>query len=233
MKYYDTTSTGKNVIAVYVQKTENHHLPVHLNGDITQSYIRLNTGDHKLSQNELRNYLSSYTKNHQDSKIIPNTSLGELNLATLQKYRQYIKNYNPSSPLLALDDIEFLRKINGYAKDIESGKEGLTYAGLLTFGKLYIIRSLLPQYFLDYKEKDNSERYSKRITCDDIEDGNLFEFYLAISPILFDFAKNRHFALHNSKRTEENQITESLREAFINMLTHSDYFNNSVSLLIE
>ena len=77
----------KNVIAVYVQKAENNHIPVHLNGDITNSYIRLNTGDHKLSSAELKNFLSSYTKINEDSKIIPNTSLAELHLPTLEKFR--------------------------------------------------------------------------------------------------------------------------------------------------
>ena len=232
VKYDEGIFAEKKVIAVYVQKAENHHIPVHLNGDVRQSYIRLNTGDHKLSSVELKNYLSSYTKNNQDGKIIKHTGLNDINLSTLQKYRQYVKNYNASSPLLAMTDIELLEKINAYGKDLETGILGLTYAGLLMFGKLHIIRSLLPHYFLDFQEKENEGRFDIRLTCDDIEEGNLFEFYLKIAPMLSDIAKNRHFALNHLTRTEENQITESLREALINSLTHSDYFNDSISIKI-
>ncbi len=232
VKYNTGIFNKKNVIAVYVQRAETNNIPVHLNGDITQSYIRLNTGDHKLSQDELRNCLSSYTRNDQDNKVINHTSIDDIHLPTLQKYRQYIKNHNLSSELLALDDLPLLKKINAFSKDLKTGNEGLTFAGLLMFGQLHIIRSLLPNYLLDYQVKESDGRYDHRITCDDIEEGNLFEFYLKVAPYLSDIGKNRHFSLTNLTRTEENQITESLREAFINTLTHSDYFNDSITVKI-
>ena len=144
----------KGVIAVYVQKAENNHIPVHLNGDITNAYIRLNTGDHKLSSAELKNLLSGYTQTNQDSRIIPDTSLKEIHLPTLNKFRQYVKNYNSTSPLLSLDDLEFLKRINAYQLDPNTKSEGLTYAGLLMFGQLHIIRSFIPHYFLEYKSKE-------------------------------------------------------------------------------
>ena len=223
----------KNVIAVYVQKAENHHIPVHLNGDITNAYIRLNTGDHKLSSEELKNFLSSYTKINEDSKIIPNTSLAELHLPTLEKFRQYLKNTNSTNPLLALDDLSLLKRINAYQVDVHTKLEGVTYAGLLMFGQLHIIRSVLPHYFLEYKSKETEQRYDDRVTCDDLEEGNLFEFYLKVAPKLSDLAKNKHFALNHLTRTEDNLITYALREAFINTLTHSDYFNDRVAIKIS
>ena len=229
----DGIFSEKNVIAVYVQKAANNHMPVHLNGDITNAYIRLNTGDHKLSSAELKNFLSSYTKINEDSKIIPNTSLAELHLPTLEKFRQYIRNSNSTSLLLALDDLSLLKRINAYQVDVHTKSEGLTYAGLLMFGQLHIIRSVLPHYFLEYKSKETDQRYDDRVTCDDLEEGNLFEFYLKVAPKLFDLAKNKHFALNHLTRTEDNLITNALREAFINTLTHSDYFNDRVTIKIS
>ena len=231
--YQNDIFAEKNVIAIYVQKAENNSIPVYLNGDITNAYIRLNTGDHKLSPAELKNFLSSYTKINQDNKVIPNTSISEIHLPTLDKYRQYIKNYNSTSPLLALDDLSFLKKINAYQRDLKTRENGLTYAGLLMFGKLDIIRSLLPHYLLEYKSKETDHRYDDRITCDELEEGNLFEFYLKVAPKLFDLAKNKHFALDQLTRSEDNLITGALREAFINMLTHSDYLNDRVTLKIS
>ena len=233
MLYQNDIFAEKNVIAIYVQKAENNSIPVYLNGDITNAYVRLNTGDHKLSPAELKNFLSSYTKINQDNKVIPNTSISEIHLPTLDKYRQYIKNYNSTSPLLALDDLSFLKKINAYQRDLKTRENGLTYAGLLMFGKLDIIRSLLPHYLLEYKSKETDHRYDDRITCDELEEGNLFEFYLKVAPKLFDLAKNKHFALDQLTRSEDNLITGALREAFINMLTHSDYLNDRVTLKIS
>ena len=231
--YENDIFAEKSVIAIYVQKAENNSIPVYLNGDITNAYVRLNTGDHKLSPAELKNFLSSYTKINQDNKVIPNTSISEIHLPTLDKYRQYIKNYNSTSPLLARDDLSLLKKINGYQIDLKTGKSGLTYAGLLMFGKLDIIRSLLPHYLLEYKSKETDHRYDDRITCDELEEGNLFEFYLKVAPKLSDLAKNKHFALDQLTRSEDNLITGALREAFINMLTHSDYLNDRVTLKVS
>ena len=222
----------KKVIAIYVPRAENNHIPVHLNGNITNAYTRCNTGDHKLSSSELRTLLSSYN-NNQDSKIIPNTSLSELHLPTLEKFRQYIKNHNSTSRLLALDDLSLLKNINAYQVDVRNKIEGLTYAGLLMFGQTHIIRSVLPHYFLEYKSKETDQRYDERVTCDDLEEGNLFEFYLKVAPKLSDLAKNKHFALNHLTRTEDNLITLALREAFINTLTHADYFNERVTIKIS
>ena len=235
--YENDIFAEKSVIAIYVQKAENNSIPVYLNGDITNAYVRLNTGDHKLSSAELKNFLSSYTKINQDNKVIPNTSISEIHLPTLDKYRQYIKNYNSTSPLLARDDLSLLKNINGYQIDLKTGKSGLTYAGLLMFGKLDIIRSLLPHYLLEYKSKETDHRYDYRVTCDELcdegDEGNLFEFYLKVAPKLFNLAKNKHFALDQLTRSEDNLITGALREAFINMLTHSDYLNDRVTLKIS
>ena len=95
--YENDIFAEKSVIAIYVQKAENNSIPVYLNGDITNAYVRLNTGDHKLSPAELKNFLSSYTKINQDNNVIPNTSISEIHLPTLDKYRQYIKNYNSTT----------------------------------------------------------------------------------------------------------------------------------------
>ena len=137
--------------------------------------------------------------------------------------------------MLALDDLSLLKKINAYQRDLETGENGLTYAGLLMFGKLEIIRTLLPHYLLEYKskEKETVHRYDDRCTCDELDEGNLFEFYLRVAPKLFDLAKNKHFALNQLTRSEDNLITGSLREAFVNMLTHADYLNTRVTLKVS
>ncbi|MBF4101780.1 hypothetical protein INT82_08000 [Mannheimia haemolytica] len=46
-------------------------------------------------------------------------------------------------------------------------------------------------------------------------------------PLIQELGKDKHFSkLDNLTRTEENEITDGLREALINAITHADYFNN-------
>ncbi len=45
-------------------------------------------------------------------------------------------------------------------------------------------------------------------------------------PLIQELGKDKHFKLDNLTRTEENEITDGLREALINAITHADYFNN-------
>lgn len=60
--YENDIFAEKSVIAIYVQKAENNSIPVYLNGDITNAYVRLNTGDHKLSPAELKTFFLAILK---------------------------------------------------------------------------------------------------------------------------------------------------------------------------
>jgi putative transcriptional regulator len=189
--------------------------------------VRLKTGDHQLQGDELRSFLSSYTQKDADSQILPHSNLDDLSLITLNKYRQQIKAETPDSPLLNLSDEQFVREVNIYKRDLKSNIEGLTYAGLLLFGKGYVIKEYLPHFFFEYYEKsDENERYDFRITDFDLEQGNLFEFYLKVAPRITALGKDTHFKLDSLTRTAENEITKALREALINAIAHADYFNN-------
>lgn len=218
---------GKTVIAVYVRKAEATQRPVHLNQDYRRSFIRLNTGDHKLNDSELRSFLSSYTHKDFDGHILPYGTLDHLNRETLNKYRHLLKAHNPSSPLLTLSDERFAEKTGIFSTDATAGKQGITHAALLLFGRGEIIKGVFPHFFFEYIEKsEENHRYDLRITDFDLEDGNLFEFYLKIEPKITALGKDTHFKLDKLTRTEENEITEALREALVNAIAHADYFNN-------
>lgn len=224
---------GKQIVVVYVPKAEAAQRPVHLNQDFRRSYVRLKTGDHKLNESELRSFLSSYTHKDFDGHILPYATLDHLNLGTLNKYRNYLKSHNPTSSLLTLSDEKFIEEIGVLSHDIIQNKQGITYAGLLLFGKGNIIKSVFKSFFFEYYEKsDENHRYDLRITDFDLDDGNLFEFYLKIAPLITALGKDNHFKLDNLTRTEENEITDSLREALVNAIAHADYFNDARHLKI-
>ncbi|MGQ0286588.1 Fic family protein [Pasteurellaceae bacterium 22721_9_1] len=218
---------GKQIIATYVRPAEINERPVHLNQDYRLSYIRLNTGDHKLTDSELRSFLSSYSKKDEDGRILPFATLEHLNLGTLNKYRNLLKAHNSNSPLLTLSDQDLIERIGVFGYDLSNNQSGITYAGLLLFGKGNVIKSVLKHFFFEYYEKsDKNDRYDLRITDFDLDDGNLFEFYLKVSPLITALGKDSHFKLDNLTRTEENEITDALREALVNAIAHADYFND-------
>ncbi|WP_256692761.1 Fic family protein [Histophilus somni] len=156
-----------------------------------------------------------------------------MNRETLNKYRHLLKAHNPSSPLLILSDERFAKKAGIFSIDATTGKQGITYAALLLFGKGEAIKGVFPHFFFEYIEKsEENRRYDLRITDFDLEDGNLFEFYLKIEPRIIALGKDTHFKLDKLTRTEENEITEALREALVNAIAHADYFNNARHLKI-
>lgn len=223
----------KTVIAIYVKAADILDRPIHLNGDFRLSYVRLNSGDHKLTSSELRSFISSYSQKDADGRIVPYASIDDISLSTLDKYRNLLKAHNSTSKLLTLSDEKLLQEIGAYKKDLAQNSEGITNAGLLMFGKNYAITSVFPHFFFEYYEEDDDiKRYTLRITDFDLEEGNLFEFYLKVVPLIQELGKDKHFKLDNLTRTEENEITDGLREAFINAITHADYFNNTRHLKV-
>lgn len=224
---------GNNIIAIYVKAADILDRPIHLNSDYRLSYVRLNSGDHRLTPSELRSFISSYSQKDADGRIIPYASIDDISLSTLDKYRNLLKAHNSTSKLLTLSDERLLQEIGAYKKDLSQNSEGITNAGLLMFGKNYAITSIFPHFFFEYyEEADDVKRYTLRITDFDLEEGNLFEFYLKVVPLIQELGKDKHFKLDNLTRTEENDITDGLREAFINAITHADYFNNARHLKV-
>ena len=88
----------------------------------------------------------------------------KINVKTLKDYRIRFKIHKGEThEWNKIDDEEFLCRLN--ALDRKTKK--LTLAGLLMFGEEKDIVSILPSYFLDYREiKDSvtTERWSNRIT---------------------------------------------------------------------
>lgn len=58
----------------------------------------------------------------------------DINHQSLNSYRNRLSAYKPDHPFLDLEPFEFFKKIGGWRKDRESGKSGITVAGLLMFG---------------------------------------------------------------------------------------------------
>jgi ATP-dependent DNA helicase RecG len=158
-------------------------------------------------------------------RILEGYSLADIDTASLTQYRQRFRSVKGDHPWLSLDDQQLLENISGWCKDRTSGKEGLTVAGLLMFGKYNAIidPTGMPGYFVDYREKlDPATRWSDRIYPDGTWEPNLFQFYQRIWPKIAS-GLPVPFQLEQGVRRDETPAHEALREAFVNAIIHADY----------
>lgn len=137
----------------------------------------------------------------------------------------------PSHPWLLLDDKELLTQLGGYRVDRREKIEGLTFAGMLMFGKISSIIDpyCCPAYFPDYREylsNNPQDRWTDRICPNGTWEANLFQFYMRVFPKLSK-ALPTPFVLKDGVRVEDTPPHIALREAFINTLIHCDYTINS------
>ena len=115
--------------------------------------------------------------------------MDDIDMETIQAYRQKFSISSPDHPWLLLSELELLKKLGGYRKDRETGEEGFTVAGLLMFGKNESITDpeCTPNFFPDYREhltEDENVRWTNRICADGTWEANLFNFYQRVLPRL-------------------------------------------------
>ncbi len=119
-----------------------------------------------------------------------------------------------------------LRSANLYSKDFVTGKEGLTLAAILLFGKDTTILSVLPHHKTDaiYRVKD-LDRYDDR---DDIRT-NLIESFDRMMTFVEKHLDDKFFIENNQRIDVRNKIA---RELCVNNLIHREFSNPYPAKLI-
>lgn len=115
--------------------------------------------------------------------------------------------------------------MGGYRKDRRTGKEGLTLAGLLMFGKGLSIREALPLFSVDYLDQteiSDSSRWTDRLTIDGTWENNLYTFIKLVLPKLTKNLK-KSFQMDGVVRIDETPVHASIREGLMNCVIHADY----------
>ena len=119
-----------------------------------------------------------------------------------------------------------LRSSNLYAKDFVTGKQGLTLAAILLFGKDETILSVLPHHKTDciYRVK-NLDRYDDR---DDVRT-NLIESFDRLMAFVEKHLDDKFYIEGNQRIDVRNKIA---RELCVNMLIHREFSNPYPAKLI-
>ncbi|MDU1322318.1 MAG: putative DNA binding domain-containing protein [Clostridium botulinum] len=224
------TIEGAKVIKINVPKADRKARPVYIGENPfneskhSGTFRRNYSGDYKCSKEEIKRMIADQLDESQDSLILEDFDIDDLNQDTIDGFRNRLRALKPYHPWIALDDKTFLYKLGAYDKDRKLGKEGITAAGLLMFGEERSITDEFPNYFLDYREKISEEvRWDYRlISSDGTWSGNMFDFYFRIINKITDNL-NVPFRTSNGIRQEDTRVHEAVREAVANALIHADY----------
>lgn len=218
---------GKELIAVEVPAADRKQKPVYLNGNPLNTYRRLYNGDRRCDQERIGR-LYGDREDTRDLRVVPGSSVADLDPESLEAYRNMIRGYKPDHPWATGDSLTLLRALGAWNQDPETKKEGLTLAGILMLGQWHVIIREFPSYFVDYQERPTEEeqardlRWVDRVIPDGTWSGNVFDFYRRVVRRLYADIKVP-FVLKDNIRQDDTPVHKALREAMVNTLIHADY----------
>jgi ATP-dependent DNA helicase RecG len=213
---------GKPVLRIYVPESSQVH---RCNGRI---YDRNEDGDLDITDNTL-GVATLYQRKqaiYSENKIYTYAGLGELELGLLAKCRKIAVLRREDHPWRNMDDMELLKSAQLYQTDPETGKSGVTLAGLLLLGKRSPLLSAVPHHRTDLiLRKVNLDRYDDR----DFVDVNLVKSYDRIMAFVAKHLPDPFYL--------EGTISISIRDAIFrevasNILIHREYTNAFPAKLI-
>lgn len=206
---------GKKVIYIWVPEGTQLR---RLNGRI---WDRSHEGDIDITDNAELVYKMYARKQNTYfvNKVYPNLGLDFLDFDVIRKAKKMAVSRIDNHAWADMSKEDLLRSSGLILTDPDTGREGITLAAILLFGKDSTIMSVLPQYKTDaiFRVK-NIDRYDDReaiIT-------NLIDSYRK----LMDFGKkhlNDTFVLDGDQSVSARD--KILREIISNILAHRDYSN--------
>ena len=223
------------IIAIRVPRADYNNRPIFINGNPYKGTFKRNhEGDYHATEDEVNAMLRDQKSEGNDGMVLEHYGLDDVDADTISHYRTMFQNNNPDHVWNQYDNKQFLTMLGGYKKDRSNGIEGLTIAGLLMFGKGVYIRDAFSNLMMDYRDESHATadmRWSDRVTYDGTWENNLFNFFMKVSPKLTADLK-KPFVLENQQRIDDTPIHKAVREAFVNMIIHSDYLLDSGTLKI-
>jgi len=223
----DVSHPNGILLAIRVPRATRYQGPVYIGQNPLKGTYRRNAeGDYRCTEQEVSRMLADRAEEPADSRVLEHYTLEDLDLPSLQQYRQRFASLKPTHPWLGEDDKGLLNKLGGWRLCRTTRVQGVTVAGLLMFGREEALREALPQYHVDYREKlsdDPEIRWTDRLTLDGTWPGNLFQFYLRVVQRLASDLKLPFQLDSDLLRKGETVVHVAIREALVNALIHADY----------
>jgi predicted HTH transcriptional regulator len=222
-RIYEQKIAGKDIIVLEVPRADRHDKPVYINNDLLGGTFRRNAeGDYRCSPQAVKSMLRDQSDLPIDSAVIHELSWSDLDAESIARNR--FASLKPAHVWNSLDTVEFLKKLGAVRKN-EDGDFCPTLAGLVMFGTEDVITKILPDYFLDYREKYGHERWSDRVVSNLGEwSGNVFDFFFRIADRVTADIKRPFRMLNSFEREDDTAIHTAIREALANAVIHADYY---------
>lgn len=215
----------KWVVVVNVPRAARTDRPVYVGADVFKgTYRRNGEGDYRCSRGAVEAMIRDKCAETADNCVLEDMVLSDLDEDSVRRYRMIFQNRRPEHAWNKLTDEAFLCKI-GAAKADKNDEVHPLLAGLLCFGDFVTIMGVLPDYFLDYREKvDDGTRWKDRVAAHDANwSGNIVDFYFRIYDRLTSDVKVPFALDDEGRRVNETKVHKALRELLANALIHADY----------
>ena len=217
---------GKTVVVIEVPRAPREARPVYVGEDVFKGTFRRNgEGDYHCSRESVKAMLRDQCVETADMCVLEELLVSDLNADTIRRYRGRFSNIKVGHVWTDLPDDEFLTKI-GAARQCPDGKVHPTLAGLVCFGNFVTIMQVLPDYFLDYRERlSNETRWNDRVAAHDATwSGNIYDFFFKIHDrVTSDVKIPFKIASDGITRIDDTPVHKALREVLANALIHADY----------
>jgi ATP-dependent DNA helicase RecG len=213
---------GERLVIVRVHPAPRTARPVYINGKRDEAYVRNGEGDARCTHAELDRMRREAAHHSADRQVLPYLDFSDFDMETVRRYREESRARRPSLPQHRLDDQQFLRKVEAWRRDMDAREEGPTLAGILMFGKEDAIREVRYPHVIDYRRVPTDNTPSRRWTDRERWTGNLYGAWESIFPRLIRGLPTP-FRLRGPHRIDEPEGLETVREAFVNLLVHTDY----------
>ena len=228
---------GKQIVCIHVPMADWRAKPIYINGNVYKGTFRRNhEGDYHCTEEQVKAMIRDSNTEGNDGILIEYYGMNDIDLDSLRQYRTEFRQENSTHIWNKDDDKTFLRNLGGYTEDRKTGREGLTLAGLMMFGKGLAIRDRFANFRMDYLDMSHlvsGERYHDRLTYDGLWENNLYQFFRIVSPkVQFDLP--RPFKLEKGgRRNDDTPQHEAVREAFTNAIIHCDLLMDAGVLRVE
>jgi len=222
---YSVKCRGRDVIVIEVPRADRQDRPVYIGKDMFSGTFRRNgEGDYHCPRESVKAMVRDACVETADACLLDELTVDNLCKKTIRSYRNRFKSKRPGHVWNDLPDEEFLVRIRA-AKRGEDGKVHPNLAGLVCFAEFGQIMDILPDFFLDYRERLSTDtRWTDRVAAHDATwSGNIYDFYLMVYDRVTSHVKMPFELDAEGLRVDENEIHRSIRELLANALIHADY----------
>ena len=163
-----------------------------------------------------------------ETTIYPHLTMDDLDASLFDKARTLIRAYRSDHLWLTLSNEELLQSSSLRMKDFKTGKEGLTLAAALIFGKDTTIQAILPAYKVEAMVRiQNTDRWDDRLMPP--LRTNLIDTYQALKAFINKHLPER-FYLEGDQRVDLRD--KIFREVVANCIVHREYTSGYATELL-